>query len=67
MLQTGQAQTFTVKVKGLVRSEVIWKAEAGTFSDGGIYTAPSEPGTYHLTATSASDPSVSATVTVVVH
>ena len=67
MLQTGQAQTFTVKVKGLVKSEVIWKAEAGSFSEGGIYIAPSEPGTYHLTATSAADPSVSATVTVIVN
>lgn len=67
LLQAGQAQAFTVKVKGLVRSDVIWKAEAGTFSEGGIYTAPSEPGTYHLTATSAADPSVSATVTVIVN
>jgi len=67
MLQAGQAQTFTVKVKGLIRSDVIWKAEAGTFSEGGIYIAPSEPGTYHLTATSAADPTVSATVTVIVN
>lgn len=67
MLQAGQAQTFTVKVKGLARNEVIWKAEGGTFSEGGIYIAPSEPGTYHLTATSAVDPNVSATVTVIVH
>ena len=67
LLQGGQAQTFTVKVKGLVRSDVIWKAEAGTFSEGGIYIAPSEPGTYRLTATSAVDPNVSATVTVIVN
>ena len=67
MLQAGQAQAFTVKVKGLVRGDVTWKAEAGTFSEGGIYIAPSEPGTYHLTATSAVDPNVSATVTVIVH
>jgi len=67
MLQAGQTQTFTVKVKGLARNEVIWKAEGGTFSEGGIYIAPSEPGTYHLTATSAADPNVSAKVTVIVH
>ncbi len=67
MLQAGQAQAFTVKVKGLVRSDVIWKAEAGSFNEGGIYIAPSEPGTYHLTATSAADPAVSATVTVIVN
>ena len=67
LLQAGQSQTFTVKVKGLVRNEVIWKADAGTFSEGGTYLAPSEPGTYHLTATSAVDPTVSATVTVIVN
>ena len=67
LLRAGQAQAFTVKVKGLVRSDVIWKAEAGTFSEGGIYIAPTEPGTYKLTATSAADPSVSATVTVIVN
>lgn len=67
LLQAGQAQAFTVKVKGLVRSEVIWKAEAGRFSEGGNYIAPMEPGTYHLTATSAADPNVSATVTVIVN
>ena len=67
MLQAGQALAFTVKVKGLVRSDVTWKAEAGSFSEGGMYTAPSEPGTYLLTATSAADPSVSATVTVIVN
>jgi hypothetical protein len=67
LLQAGQSQTFTVKVKGLVRSDVIWKAEAGSFSEGGLYIAPSEPGTYHLTATSAADPTVSATVTVIVN
>ncbi|MBL0211683.1 MAG: hypothetical protein IPQ13_12360 [Holophagaceae bacterium] len=67
MLQAGQVQTFTVKVRGLARNDVIWKAEAGTFSEGGTYIAPTEPGTYHLTATSASDPSVSATVTVIVN
>jgi hypothetical protein len=67
MLQAGQTQVFTVKVKGLVRNDVIWKAEGGTFNEGGIYIAPSEPGTYHLTATSAADPSISATVTVIVN
>ncbi len=67
LLHTGQAQTFIVKVKGLVRNEVIWKAEAGSFRDGGNYIAPMEPGTYHLTATSAADPSVTATVTVIVN
>ena len=67
ILQPGQAQTFTVKVKGLVRSDVIWKAEAGSFSEGGIYVAPSEPGTYRLTATSVADPNVNATVTVIVN
>lgn len=67
LLQAGQAQVFTVKVKGLVRSDVIWKAEAGSFSEGGNYIAPLEPGTYKLTATSAADPSVSATVMVIVN
>ncbi len=67
MLQAGQTQVFTVKIKGLVRNDVLWKAEAGTFNEGGIYIAPSEPGTYHLTATSAVDPNVSATVTVIVN
>ena len=67
LLQAGQAQTFTVKVKGLESNDVIWRAEAGAFSEGGNYIAPTEPGTYKLTATSAADPSVSATVTVIVN
>ncbi len=67
LLQTGQAQTFTVKVKGLARNDVTWKAEAGSFRDNGNYIAPMEPGTYHLTATSTADPSVTATVTVIVN
>ncbi len=66
-LRPGQAQAFTVRIKGLARTEVLWKAEAGTFADGGAYTAPLEPGTYKLTATSAADPTVTATVTVVVN
>ena len=67
ILRPGQAQAFSVKVKGLARAEVTWKAEAGSFSEGGVYVAPSEPGTYKLTATSVADPSVSATVTVIVN
>ncbi len=67
LLRPGQAQTFSVKVKGLARSEVTWKAEGGSFNEGGIYVAPTEPGTYKLTATSVVDSSVSAVVTVVVN
>ena len=67
VLHPGQSQTFTVKVKGLVRSDVIWKAEAGSIGASGTYTAPEQPGTYRLTATSAVDPTVTATVTVLVN
>jgi hypothetical protein len=42
-------------------------AAGGTITAGGVYTAPSAAGTYHVIGTSAADPSKSATATVVVY
>ncbi len=67
VLNAGQGQIFTAKVKGLSRSDVTWKASGGSIGLDGFYTAPNESGVYKITATSAVDATVSASVTVVVN
>ena len=69
----GTAQ-FTATVSGSTNTAVTWSATGGTVSTVGLYTAPSTAGTYTVKATSAADPtksasasvSVSAPVTVIV-
>jgi hypothetical protein len=66
-LSTGGTQQFTATVTGTRNTAVTWSASGGTVSASGLYTAPSLAGTYVVTATSAADPtkSASAVVTVV--
>jgi hypothetical protein len=63
-------QTFTASVIGLEDTGVTWSvqegASGGTITSEGVYTAPNQPGTYHLIATSREDTSVQATVTITV-
>jgi hypothetical protein len=63
-----QSLTFTATVTGLPDGSVSWSvqegAAGGTVTAGGVYTAPSAAGTYHLIATSQADPTSSATVPV---
>jgi len=66
-LAPGGSRTFVARMRGLPRSTVTWSIEepdGGTISPEGQYTAPSQPGTYHIIATSTVDPTVSATATV---
>jgi len=66
-LPPGGARTFGVRMRGLARNTVTWsveEAEGGTITPEGQYTAPSRPGTYHVTAISTLDPEVSVSATV---
>jgi len=66
-LSPGGTRTFGVRMRGLARNTVTWsveEVEGGTVTPEGLYTAPTHPGTYHVTATSTLDPAVSVTATV---
>jgi hypothetical protein len=63
------SRTFAAAVTGAASSAVTWRvteAGGGTVDASGLYTAPSGTGTFHVVATSVSDPGVSATATVTV-
>jgi len=67
ILPPGGTRTFVPRMRGLARNTVVWsidEPEGGTISPEGQYLAPARPGTYHLTATSTLDPTVSATASV---
>ena len=65
---TGGSQTFSATVTGSTNNKGTWGikegASGGTINSGGVYTAPSKPGTYHIVATSQADPNKSATATI---
>ncbi len=66
-LAPGASRAFAARMRGLPRATVTWtveEPEGGTISPEGQYTAPSQPGTYHIIATSTVDPTVSAMATV---
>jgi hypothetical protein len=65
-IQTGGQQQFTAAVLGTSNTGVAWKANGGTVTMAGLYTAPSTAGTYAVTATSAADPTKSAFAAVTV-
>lgn len=46
--------------------ELTWTATGGTITQAGLFTAPSTPGAYVVTATSVDDPEISASATVTV-
>src|SRR4051812_13733819 len=56
-------QAFTAQVTGTTNSAVTWAVTeggaGGTVSTIGVYTAPSSAGTFHVSATSAADPTKS--------
>lgn len=69
-VKVGMTQNFTASVFGTRNASVSWsvdEANGGTVTGAGVYTAPTTPGTYHVTATSVADNTkkASATVTVV--
>jgi hypothetical protein len=65
-VQTGRRQSFLAKVVGGDVTSVIWSATGGSMSPEGVWTAPSTPGTYEVTATTADNRSQRASTTVTV-
>jgi hypothetical protein len=70
ILGGNQKQKFTAKVSGSSNQKVTWSTTAtsalGTIDAQGTFTAPSQVGPFQVTATSAADPTKSATATVTV-
>ena len=64
----GEIQTFAAIVSsgGGVAWSVVEGSSGGTISTTGIYSAPNQTGTYHIQATSISNPSYTATAAVTV-
>lgn len=63
------ARTFSATVAGYANNQVNWDVQevnGGSITSGGVYTAPTTAGTYHIIASSASDSSLSAMITVTV-
>ena len=66
---TGGTVAFTATVARSPDQTVQWKAQDGTITAAGVYTAPDKPGVYPITATSPANglkPETSATVEVTV-
>ncbi|MGB8989572.1 MAG: hypothetical protein WCC37_23440 [Candidatus Sulfotelmatobacter sp.] len=67
-------QQFSSSIQGFSNTSITWavnqvtggNASVGTITAAGLYTAPSQPGTYTVTATSAADSSVTASASVTV-
>jgi len=69
-LYASTTQQFTSTVTGGSTGTATWSIEeagGGSVTSGGLYTAPSTPGTYHITATSVDDGDYYATATVTVY
>src|SRR6185312_10187607 len=62
----GTTQAFTATVTGVADARATFSASAGSITTAGLFTAPTTPGTYTVTATSVVDPSQSATASVTV-
>lgn len=60
------SRTFEAIATGLPDGAVDWSASAGTIDAGGRFTAPATPGSYTVTATSRTQPSLKAQATVTV-
>jgi PKD repeat protein len=68
-LTVGATATFTATVFGDANQSVAWsvvEAGGGSITSAGLYTAPATPGTFHVKAVAAADPTVSAQATVIV-
>ncbi|MGC2370606.1 MAG: hypothetical protein WA474_16175 [Candidatus Sulfotelmatobacter sp.] len=69
-LPPGSKQQFSLSMQGSVNWAVNQvaggNASVGTITTTGLYTAPTQPGTYTVTAASAADSSVTASATVTV-
>jgi Immunoglobulin I-set domain len=56
---------FAATATGGATNELTWSATGGTFT-GNVWSAPTTPGTYTITATSVDEPSVSVTTTMTI-
>jgi hypothetical protein len=67
-VEVGKTQQYTASVTGTSNTAVTWSIQegttGGTITAGGLYTAPTTPGTYHVIATSAADSAKSAKISV---
>ena len=66
VLGTRESTTFTASVANASNRQVTWSATGGTVTATGVYTAPDDPGSYEVIATSVADPSKSARARVTV-
>jgi hypothetical protein len=64
--RAGTAKPYRAFVAGIADKAVDWSASSGTVGPDGTFTAPSDPGSVTLTATSHSDPSEKANALVAV-
>ena len=62
----GHTIRLTAKVGDVSDSTVAWAATGGSVSSSGVYTAPHTPGTYTVAAADVTDPTRSASATIVV-
>ena len=58
--------TFSTTATGGVTNNVNWSASSGSITSAGVWTSPTTPGSYTITATSAEETSVSASTTVTI-
>jgi hypothetical protein len=69
-VKAGDTASFTATVEGAKEPKVLWSVEGGdshgTITGTGVYTAPTEAGTYTVVATNAVDTSKKDTATVTV-
>jgi hypothetical protein len=69
-VQANATQAFTASVTGSAITGASWSVAEGTsggaITPSGAYTAPSAPGSYHVVAASAADPTVTASAVVTV-
>lgn len=68
-LFTGGQQQFSATITGTSDTAVTWSVQepaGGTINVNGLYTAPANPGSYHIVATSHADPTKTRTSTVTV-
>jgi hypothetical protein len=66
LVAPGEGKQFTATVNNTNNQAVTWSASGGSVSSAGFFTAPQQPGSYTLTATSKEDPGKSGSTTVTV-
>jgi hypothetical protein len=60
------SQLFTATVANATDQTVTWSASGGSIGAGGLFSAPSTPGSYTITARSVADPTKTGTATLTV-